>query len=115
MKNSLTFFLLCMLYLGQFSCTEENATGVDDITPVAPDLLTFHSISDFEAYMAALDLTIDASVADEYGIMATVLNKDHMVKIGDHLIKVDLTSETVLASNEMYNNLYEDLVTGKAY
>ncbi len=47
---------------------------------------------------------------EDYGILPEILNEDKIVKIGKHLIKVDLHSETVAVLPVSYEDQYDDLV-----
>ncbi len=50
------------------------------------------------------------SIYEDYGIITEILNEDKIVKIGDHLIKVDLHTERVLVLPYEFANEYADLV-----
>ena len=47
---------------------------------------------------------------EDYGLLPEILNEDKIVKIGEHLIKVDLHSETVAVLPVSNQEQYDDLV-----
>ena len=51
------------------------------------------------------------TIYDDYGVLAEILNENKIVKIGNHIIKVDLHTEQVLVLNSKYNSEYSDLVS----
>ena len=50
------------------------------------------------------------TIYDDYGVLPEILNEDKIVKIGDHLFKVDLHKEEVLVLHEEHETEYNDLV-----
>ncbi|MDO5968251.1 hypothetical protein Q4Q35_00385 [Flavivirga aquimarina] len=106
MKKTITLALTIIL----LSCSNEHEEINDTISENIPEIQYFNSKTDFEKKIKSIEINnSEQLISNEYNILSEVLNKDNIIGIGDHLIKVDLDTESVYLLNKSFLDQYNDL------
>lgn len=109
MKKAITLLFITMTII-LLSCSNEHEEINDTISENIPEIQYFNSKSDFEKKMESIEInSSEQLISNDYNILSEVLNKDNIIGIGDHLIKVDLDTESVYLINKSFLDQYNDL------
>lgn len=108
MKKHLKHVLLMTIAVFALSCSNEN----NDAT-LTEDIAAFQYFESKASFNSTMETIIENNAEQlsnkDYNILSEILNKDNIVGIGEHLIKIDSDSESVYTINKSYLNAYSDL------
>lgn len=111
MKKISNNLILIVFTIITFSCSNNNESIDEPITDNALSVQYFDSKETFDTKMQSIiaNNSDQLMTDDQYDILSEVLNKDHIIGIGDYLIKIDFETNSVYTLQKSLLNQYDDL------